>query len=102
MIEEPPLAISTPLDEYYVGETIPWSVRAPSVNGEIRVALLADNRTMAEHTGRAENGQWRGTFETRALNAGIYTLQASLAPSSQGPHLARRQVIVAPDPFVWR
>src|SRR5262249_52653667 len=29
-IEEPPVSVATPLDEYYVGEALPWSVTTTS------------------------------------------------------------------------
>ncbi len=101
VIEEPPITISTPLDEYYAGESIAWNVRATSTNSPIRVVFLTDNRMIAEHTGRTEGDHLRGVFETRGLKPGIYTLQATVAATPQTPHTARRQLIVAPDPFAW-
>lgn len=57
VIEEPPLAISTPLDEYYSGETIPWAVNSTSSSGQIRIALLAGERLVAEQTRPAGSGR---------------------------------------------
>ncbi len=101
VIEEPPLAISTPLDEYYSGETIPWAVNSTSSSGQIRIALLAGERLVAEQAGQAGSGPLRGTFAGGKLTPGIYTLQATLTAPQQAPLAARRQVIVAPDPFGW-
>lgn len=96
-IEEPPLTIATPLDEYYAGETIPWTVSAASASGEISVSLSAGTGLVAEQTHKAA-GSLRGTFETRGLPSGIYTLQAgTVAP--QGRQTAQRQIILAPGPW---
>jgi hypothetical protein len=53
VIEEPPLAISTPLDEYCVGEPIPWTASTASSSGRIKVALLVGERSVADPTGQA-------------------------------------------------
>jgi hypothetical protein len=100
VIEEPPLAITTPLDEYYAGEGIPWKASSIST-GQIKVALLAGERRIAEQTRQAEAGALMGAFETRGLAAGVYTVQATQSEPRQSPHTVRRQVIVAPDPFGW-
>ena len=47
VIEEPPIEISTPLDEYHSGETIPWTVRAASSSGQVKISLLAGERVVA-------------------------------------------------------
>ena len=98
-IEEPPLTIATPLDEYYVGETIPWTVSAASASGEIKVALLTGDRLVAEQTHKAAAGSLRGAFESRGLQCGIYTLQARTIASPQAPQTAQRQIILAPNPW---
>jgi len=100
VIDDPPLTISTPLDEYYVGESIPWTVSSV-FTGQIKVALLAGERPIAEQTRQAEAGALKGAFETRGLAAGVYTVQATQSEPDQSPHTVRRQVIVTPDPFVW-
>ncbi|MGE5293834.1 MAG: hypothetical protein ACM3VT_03310 [Solirubrobacterales bacterium] len=96
-IEEPALTISTPLDEYYVGETIPWMVSDASASGEISVSLSAGAGLVAEQTHEAA-GSLRGVFETHRLQPGIYTLQAGTV-ASQGRQTAQRQIILAPDPW---
>ena len=98
-IDEPPLVVSSPLDEYYVGETIPWTASANAVKGQIKVALLANGRRVAEQTGDAEAGQLHGTFETTKLRPGIYTLQATLNSPPRDTQTARWQIIVAPAIF---
>ena len=98
-IEEPPVTISTPLDEYYVGETVPWTVDAATLSGDIRVSLLTDNRIVAEQMPQVATGPIQGVFETDGLPCGIYTLRAeTVAP--QDRQSSRRQIILAPDP--WR
>jgi hypothetical protein len=100
VIEEPPLSIATPLDEYYVGEAIDWTVTAAVPPAEISVALLANDRLVREQ--KATNSPLRGTFETGALKPGPYTLRASISASQQqAPQTVRRQVTVTPDPFGW-
>ena len=99
-IQEPPLVISTQLDEYYVGENIPWSVNAAATNGTLAVTLLSGERLIAEQTLPVTTDHLRGTFETRGLKPGICTLQAKISgPAPQTSQSARRQVIVAPDPW---
>jgi hypothetical protein len=100
-IEEPPMAITTALDEYYAGEPIRWSVRADSATDPVRVALLAGSHQVAEQPAASGPGGRAGAFETRALEPGIYTLRATAGGSPPGAASAERQVIVAPDPFAW-
>ncbi len=78
-IEEPPLSVATPLDEYYVGEQIPWSISAPSMQGQLRIVLSAGNRLVAEQSHAVSAGALLGTFETRGLDPGVYTLRAATA-----------------------
>jgi hypothetical protein len=102
VIEEPPVIISTPLDEYYVGETIPWTAHAATTNGTLAIALLSGERRIAEQTLPATTSTLRGTFETSGLKPGIYVLEAKTGVAAeQAPQTVRRQVIVAPDPFGW-
>jgi hypothetical protein len=100
VIEEPPLKISTPLNEYYSGEPIPWTVTSTISTGQIRIALLAGERLVTEVT-RQPGSAFRGEFLSGGLKPGSYTLQATVAPPQQ-PHITgRRQLIIAPDPFAW-
>jgi hypothetical protein len=101
VVEEPPVSLSTALDEYYVGEAVPWSVRTISGKGTIRVALRRDDRQIAEQIGRVENGQLQGAFPTRGLRPAVYLLEATLAGSSRSLPTARRQFVLAPNPFDW-
>lgn len=99
-IEEPPLKIATPLDEYYSGEPIPWTVTSTISAGQITVALLAGERLVTEVTRQPESA-FRGEFPSRGLKPGIYTLQATVAPPQQPHFTGRSQFIIAPDPFAW-
>jgi len=101
VVEEPPLSIATPLDEYYSGEPIPWSVRTASADSPIRVVLLAGDRMMAEHTGRTEGTGLRGAFESQGLAPGIYRLKAMLNSPPSAPQNAQQEIILAPNPFDW-
>jgi hypothetical protein len=102
VIQEPPLTIATPLDEYYIGEGIPWTVNAATPNGETAVLLLGDDSQVVQQALPAVAGTLRGAFETRGLNPGIYTLLAKpTAAAGQALQTVRRRVIVAPDPFGW-
>jgi len=101
-IQEPPLVISTPLDEYYVGETIPWTTSATTTNGTLAITLLSGERRIAERTLSATTRTLHGTFDTSGHQSGIYTLQARIStPPQHTAQTARRQVVVAPDPFGW-
>jgi hypothetical protein len=101
VIEEPPLSVTTPLAEYYIGETIPWSITATSATGQIKVALLAGDRVMAEQTRDVGAGAMRGTFDSGTLQPGIYTVRATIGSPPVPLQTARRQIIVCPDPFAW-
>ncbi len=96
VIDDPPLTISTPLDEYYVGETIPWIVGSSTAGSQVTIALLDGERTVEEQTVQVDAESLRGTFTGRGLEPGVYTLQAISNATQQS---ARRQVIVAPNPF---
>jgi hypothetical protein len=102
VIEGLPLVISTPLDEYYVGEPIPWTANTANTNGTVAVTLLAGERRIADQTRLTATGTLRGTFETAGFKPGLYTLKAQTSTTpSQTPPTAQRQVVVAPDPFGW-
>jgi hypothetical protein len=95
-IEEPPLSVSTPLDEYYVGEAIPWTVSAHGPRGRTAAGLWLGERPIGREVEGAD-----GAFETRGLEPGIYTVKATLAGSEGTPLTAEREVILAPDAFDW-
>lgn len=99
VIEEPPLSVKTPLDEYYVGETIPWIVSITSASDEIKVALLAGDRLVQEQTLKGVAGSLRGAFESRGLKCGIYTIQAKTSAPPQTSQTAQRQIILSPNPW---
>jgi hypothetical protein len=101
VIEEPPLSISTPLDEYYSGESIPWKVNSMSPSGEIKIVLLAGDRVVAQQSAQGGSGPLSGEFAGHRPDPGIYTLQATVMAPQQAPVTVQRQVIVAPDPFKW-
>lgn len=100
-IDEAPLTIATPLDEYYVGETIRWTVKAASLGGQVKVQLLSPDRLITEPTGKVETSSLHGTFETGKFEPGIYSLRATIDSPPQALLTAQRQLILAPDPFEW-
>lgn len=102
VIEEPPLEISTPLDEYYIGETVPWTASTAVANATLIVTLMDGESPVSQQTVAVANRMCRGAFETRGLHPGIYTLHARMntAPQ-QTAHTSQRQIILAPDPFRW-
>ena len=97
VIEEPLLSVTTPLDEYYVGETIPWTVSAASASGDIKIAMVIGDRLVAEQTHKAAAGSLRGEFRSHGLKPGIYTLQARIGAALQKSQAAKRQIILAPS-----
>jgi hypothetical protein len=101
VIEEPPLVISTPLDEYYVGALIPWTARGTSAGGSIKILLLAGERPVAEETRSAGSGPLCGTFADREFPPGVYTQQVTSSAPRERPQTARRQILLTPDPFAW-
>ena len=80
-----------------MGEAIPWDVSALAAEGRLTVALLLGGRVVAQAS-PAQTGRRQGTFDTRVLRPGIYTVRATLAAPAQ---VAQRQVVLAPDPFRW-
>lgn len=100
-IDEAPLTVATPLDEYYTGETIRWTVKAASSGGQVKVQLLSPDRLITEQTGKVETGSLHGTFETGKFEPGIYSLRATIDSPPQALPTAQRQIILAPDPFEW-
>ena len=96
VVEEPPLSIMTLLDEYYVGEIIPWTISTIVTSGDIKIALLAGDRLVAEQTHNAVAGSLRGEFGSRGLKPGVYTLRAAIG-TAQEPKTAQRQIIFAPS-----
>jgi hypothetical protein len=101
-IEEPPLRLETPLNEYYVGETVPWTVGAATTHGAISLAFLRDGRPIEDRTIPAGSAPLGGGFETRGLKPGIHALQAEHGlGNGQTPRRVQRQITLALDPFAW-
>lgn len=106
-IEEPPLSLTTPLDEYYLGEPIAWRAEAtpdPAATGSgaaasLRLALFTGGRVVARQTRALPADSLTGSFTTRALKPGVYTLQATLQRPGSTPRTARCEVLLTPDPF---
>ena len=101
-IEEPALRVSTPLEEFYTGESVPWSVTAALPNGQVQVALRLGTRTIAVQARQSTEEPVVGAFSTRGLASGIYTVQATMKDAGGATRTATRQIILAPDPFDWR
>ena len=101
VIEEPPLSISTALDEYYIGEKVPWKLNALAGTGPVKVQLVMEQRVITELPIKAEGGRLEGEFRTARLRPGIYTLRATdgVGPKSS---ISQQQFILAPHPFDWR
>jgi hypothetical protein len=101
VVDDPPLSVSTPLDEYYVGEAIPWTVRGSAASNAVKVALMNDGRLVTEQMREAVTAPPQGAFDTRGLKPGLYTLQAKVGNGGLAPSAVERQIIVTPDPFDW-
>jgi hypothetical protein len=100
-IEEPPLSLNTPLDEYYVGESIAWSIQAGNAGGQVQVELQRDGLGIKQHSCAIQAGRGSGVFDSAALQPAIYRLTASFVGASLPSASAERQIILAPDPFDW-
>ena len=70
-IDEPPLSITTPLDEYYVGESIPWSIQAGTTGGQVQVELQRDGLSIKQHSCAIQAGRGSGVFDSAALQPAI-------------------------------
>ena len=99
VIKESPLSMTTPMDEYYVGEPIPWTVSTISTSGDIEISLLTGSRVVAGQTHKLSAGSLHGEFESGKLKPGIYTLQASIGTATNKPETAWRQIILSLDPW---
>jgi len=100
MIEEPPLLISTPLDEYYIGEKVAWNLKAVPGTDAVKIQLLMSDRVISEQVANPATGKLQGEFETAQLKPGVHTLRATIQTGGQTP-VAQQEVILAPDPFAW-
>lgn len=101
VVEEPPVSISTELNEYHLGEPLPWSVKTAALDGQLRVTLSLNDRTISEIAGTPRDGRFSGTFESRGCQPGVHTLTATLESQSAQPEAALRHIILTPDPFDW-
>jgi hypothetical protein len=100
VIEEPPLLISTPLDEYYIGEKVHWKVSAAPGIQQVKVQFLVRDRVISEQAGGPGAGVLQGSFETALLKPGICTLRATSEVGAKSQS-AQGKIILAPNPFDW-
>lgn len=100
VIEEPSLSISTELDEYYIGEKIPWKLSALLGNDPVKIQLLQGNRVVSELQNKPAAELLQGEFKTGQLRPGIYTLRATGVAGAE-MHTAQHQFVLAPNPFDW-
>ncbi|MBN1676151.1 MAG: hypothetical protein JXR37_34220 [Kiritimatiellae bacterium] len=99
--DEPPLSVTTPLEEYHAGERIDWRVAAPG-GGAVTVVLGGNGKVCAREEARVNGDGVSGTFDTAGLKPGLYRVQATLAPGAGGkPIDASEGIVLAPDPFAW-
>ena len=101
VIEEPPLSISTPLDEYYIGEKVHWKLSAAPGIGPVKIQFLMGNRVISEQSAKPEAGLIEGEFETARLKPGICILRATGEFRAEAQQIAQQQIILAPNPFDW-
>ncbi len=101
VVEDPPLSVTTALDEYFLGEAVPWIVQGNQETEPVTVALRKSNRKIAQQAGRIVNRRWQGEFQTRGLQPGLYQIEVTLDRSSASPLVARWQFLLTPDPFAW-
>jgi hypothetical protein len=99
VVEEPLLSISTPLDEYYVGEIIPWTISTTATSAGVEVSLFSGNQLVAEQKHKLGAGSLSGDFESNKLKPGIYTLQAKTRIATEEPQTAQRQIILTRNPW---
>jgi len=100
-IEEPPLIVSTPLDEYYLGEAVPWTIRTTAAAVPVRIAWSSGDQVVLQQEGRTEGGVLSGTFGSQGLKVGVYSLRASLEAPPAERQTAAREFLLTPDPFDW-
>ncbi len=100
-IDEPPLTVTTPLDEYYVGEVIPWTVSTSAATGDLRIELRRDNRVVRAQTHATGTAPLRGTFDTQRLKPGLYSVRAECVSPPDTRYTAQQQILLTPDPFGW-
>ena len=98
-IEEPPMTVSTPLDEYYLGEAVPWTIRTTTAVASVRIALLSGNQVVLQQERRTEVGVVSGTFGSQGLKIGVYLLKAIMSAPPAADETAEREFLLTPDPF---
>jgi hypothetical protein len=101
VIQESPLSISTPLDEYYIGEKVHWKLSATPGNSPVKVQLMMGNRVISEQSAQPGAGLIEGVFETARLKPGICILRATGEFGAEAQPMAQQQIILATDPFEW-
>jgi hypothetical protein len=99
VVEETPVMVATLLEEYYAGEAIPWTVNVTGGGGEVKVTLRIGDRLVQEQTRKEAAGPLRGTFDSRGLECGIYTIEAGVDMPNRGLQTARRQILLTPNPW---
>ena len=67
--KNPCCTLPTPLDEYYLGEAIPWILAGPSATNVVKLQLLTGKKTVAEE--QPSTPRVKGAFQTIGLNPGI-------------------------------
>ncbi len=98
-IEEPLLSVSSPLDEYYQGEPISWSVASTSPERRVNVQLVSSGQLVTQKTGEFNAGRLGGVFETSGLKPGIYAIKASFISPQNSGQTAEYQILLTPDIF---
>ena len=68
-IEEPPVAVSSAFDEYYLGQSIRWSVFLADGAGPITVALLSGDQVVAEVPCPAQKPPFEGDVRQQGAQA---------------------------------
>ena len=101
VIEEPLLSISTPLDEYYIGEKVHWRLSAAPGRGPLEIQFLMGNRVVSEQSAQPKARPAEGEFETAGLKPGICILRAAAKFGAEAQQTAQQQIILAPNPFDW-
>ena len=100
-IEELPPIVSTPLDEYYLGEAVPWTIRTTAAAVPVRMALLSGDQVVVQQEGRTEGGVLSGTFGSQGLKDGVYLLRAIMSAPPAADQTAERELLLTPNPFDW-
>ncbi len=93
-----PLKIMTGLEDYYTGEEINWRVEKTRKSSPVSITLEKNGRVISKKLITVSGRKASGSFSTKGLKDGIYSLHARIYRNGKIVANAKKQVIVSQNP----